>query len=526
MKQENEDIARLLAGDLDEAGRQALAGKIAADPEALKSLGRHAVLDGLLGVALEDELSAARRRGKLTEALQRVDQDDFLSGVQGKIHRRMWRNRLLASAAVLVFGVLAWQVTRPAAGGGMVASVTRLETLNWGDGTPVTAGKALAPGTRLRFYSGLVELDMAGRGKMIVEGPADLELAEPMRSVLHRGRILMRVTEAGHGYRLETPKGSVIDLGTEFGVAVDEHQSVETHVLDGAVDAIPQGGEKVRLGKNDALRFSGGSGERFQADGGEFYTALPPVRTDTSRVVHWPLEAAVGGRDRAEVRGFNGADYDMMFRAMDRGEAPVPTTGVFGRALSFDGKGGFAESDFLGIGGQEPRTVSFWVKVPKDFNLLEGFGIVSWGEFDAPNFGGVWQVSINPLAEDGPVGHLRVGTHGGRIVGSTDLRDGEWHHVAVVLYQASQPDIGKHVLIYLDGELEPISRRALLEVNTRVDDASHGVWLGRNITYTYSEPKTLHGGFFRGAVDEVFIFAGALSHDEIRTLMERNEMPR
>ena len=367
---------------------------------------------------------------------------------------------------------------------------------------------------------------MGGRGRMIVEGPADLELADPMRSVLHRGRILMRVTEAGHGYRLETSKGSVIDLGTEFGVSVDEHQGVETHVLDGEVEAIPDGGKKVLLKKNDALRFNGGNGERISADGGTFYTALPPVRAATTRVVHWPLESAAGDRDVAEVRGFDVPDCDMRFRAMDQGTVPAPTDGVFGKGLAFDGKGGFAESAFPGIGGREPRTVSFWVKVPKDFNPREGFGIVSWGQFEGTNFGGVWQIAINPLTEDGPIGHLRVGAHGGQIVGGTDLRDDRWHHVAVVLYQATQSDIGKHVLIYLDGELESISRRALQEVNTQVKGANHGVWLGRNVAYNVSEPMHHHGGFFRGAVDEVFIFEGALSHEEIRALMERNEVPK
>lgn len=525
MKEEDQDIARLLAGDLDEGEKQALAKKLTDDPDGLRSLGGHALIDGLLGVALEDEFSTERRRGKLMEVLRRTDQDDFLSGVQGKIHRRIWRNRLLASAAVLVLSAVGWIFSRPP-GGNLVASVSRMETLDWGSGTPFTTGKSLVSGTRLRFDSGLVELDMAGRGRMIVEGPADLELAEPMRSVLHRGRILMRVTEAGHGYRLETSKGSVVDLGTEFGVSVDERQGVETHVLDGEVEALPDGGGKVLLRKNDALRFDGGNSERIAADGGTFYTALPPVRTKTTRVVHWPLEAAGGLRDTAEVRGCDVPDCDMVLRSMDQGTLPKPVAGIFGNALSFDGKGGFAESAFPGIGGQEPRTVSFWVKVPVDFNPLEGFGIISWGEFTDSDFGGVWQISINPIEKEGPIGNLRVGAHGGQIVGSTDLRDGRWHHVAVVLYEASQADIGKHVLIYLDGELEPISRRALREMNTRVADASHGVWLGRNVTYTFNAHNHHQGRFFRGAVDEAFVFNGALSRDEIRKLMQKNEMPR
>ena len=339
-------------------------------------------------------------------------------------------------------------------------------------------------------------------------------------------RVLVRANEAGHGYRVETPKGTVIDLGTEFGVAVGDDDHVETHVLAGEIEAIPNGGNKVLLKKDDALLFSGGDGTRFKTDGGSFYTELPPPQHGRPKSVHWPMEATSGGVDRAAVSGFGPGSYDMVLEAMDEGRAPARVKGLFGSALAFDGKGGFAESAFRGIGGQEPRTVSFWVKVPQDFSIREGFGIVSWGSIEAEDFGQAWQISINPLAKDGPVGCLRVGAHGGQIVGNTDLRDGRWHHVAAVLYQASRPDIGKHVLIYLDGQLEPISRRALHELNTRVENAAHGVWSGRNISYKSSWPDHQHGGFFRGEVDEVFIFAGALGQAEIRHLMEKNELPR
>ncbi|MEK7953521.1 LamG-like jellyroll fold domain-containing protein [Luteolibacter soli] len=521
MKRQDEEIARLFAEDMEEAERSALAKRLEADPQALEVLGAHAVIEGLLGVALEDELTAERRHARLMEAVSRADQDEFLSGVQDKIRRHAWRNRIMAIAAMVVLGFSTWFFVGP----GKVASVTRLETITWGGATPLTEGGELKPGTRLQFDSGLVELDMAGRGRMIVEGPADLELAEPMRSVLHRGRVLMRVTEAGHGYRLETSRGAVVDLGTEFGVSVS-NEGVETHVLEGEVEAIPTDGAKVLLKKNDALRFDGNGSARIPADPGSFYTSLPPQRAGSPRAIHWPLEGAGSGSDTAELRGFPGGDYDMNSRAMEPGQKPAEVPGVFGHAFAFDGKGGYAESDFPGIGGREPRTVSFWVKVPQDFSLREGFGILSWGLFEGNNFGGVWQVSINPVEKEGPVGHLRVGAHGGQIIGATDLRDDQWHHVAVVLFEASQPDIGKHVLIYLDGKLEPISRRSLQELNTRTEGASHGVWLGRNITYNQSVPNHHDGGFFRGEVDEVFIFDTPLSQDEIRALKARNEMPR
>lgn len=516
MKPHDENVARLLAGELSESEAAELVRLIGKDPEALKKLGGQALVDGLLGAAMEDEFSRERRALQVMAAVGRADQDDFLAGVQTKIQHGQWRTRVLAMAALVAVGVSVWLFSRPAA----VATVARLETLRWGEGAAVAEGSAIKSGSRLRFESGLVELEMDGKGRMIVEGPADLEFIGAMESRLHRGRILMKVTEAGHGYRVATPKGSVIDLGTEFGVSVGDDSKVETHVLSGEVEAIPDGGTKVLLKKNDALRFDGGAGTRFTTDGSEFYTALPPRGRSTMNVVHWPMEAGDGPIDRAQVKGYGPGDYDMRFQAMDGGAVPESTEGKIGRAMAFDGKGGYGESPFRGIGGKEPRTVSFWVNVPEDFHPREGFGILSWGQFESADLGAVWQVSINPLAAEGAVGRLRVGAHGGQVVGSTDLRDGRWHHVAVVLYEASQPDIGKHVLLYLDGELEPVSRRALRQVNTQIERAEHGVWVGRNVVYTESQPDHQHGGFFRGAVDEIFIFAGALSQQEIRGVMD------
>jgi hypothetical protein len=519
MNGDDEIIARMLTGDLTAEEIRVLVERAREDPDLRARLGAQVVVDGLLGVAMEDEFTTARRHREWMAALEHADRDDFVGGVQRRILHAKWRARLSAAAAVAMLAAAAWLVWRPVP----VGSVTRLETVRWTAGGALAEGSRLKSGTRLKLDEGLVELEMGGRGSMIVEGPADIEFAGPRRSVLHRGRVVMRVNESGHGYRIETPRGAVVDLGTEFGVSVGEN-GVETHVLEGEVEAFPDGGGKVLLKKDDALRFDGGVAERIDADGGSFYTSLPPRRSGVAKVIHWPMEGGDGG-DEPEVRGFPEQDFVLRPSSLEGGRPPAPIPGVFGAAHAFDGRGGFMESDFPGIGGNDPRTVCFWVKVPRDFNQREGFGIVSWGEFTFPQLGSVWQISINPLAEDGPVGCIRVGAHGGQIVGATDLRDGRWHHVAVVLYPAPRADVGKHVLVYLDGELEPVSRRSLVALDTRIDQASHGVWVGRNVAYSSGTPNR-HGGFFRGGVDELFIFDAALSQAEILLLKDRNEIPR
>ena len=234
------------------------------------------------------------------------------------------------------------------------------------------------------------------------------------------------------------PRGAaVIDHGTEFGVSVADDGVVETHVLEGRVESVAGGGARVMLEEDDALRLGPVGGERIEMDAGGFYTSVPPRSASPPRFIRWPLDEGRGLLSRAAVHGLGGGPAEMVFHAIDQGGAPAWVDGVHGAALGFDGKGSYAESGFPGIGGGEARTVAFWVKVPTDFSIREGFGILSWGQHRSEGLGEVWQVSVNPLVEDGPVGRLRVGLHGGQVVGSTDLRDGEWHHAAVVLYGGS-----------------------------------------------------------------------------------------
>jgi hypothetical protein len=198
--------------------------------------------------------------------------------------------------------------------------------------------------------------------------------------------------------------------------------------------------------------------------------------------------------------------------------------GQFGPGLSFDGRDDFVECEFAGIGGTRPRTVAFWVKVPRDFRTTEGYAIVNWGTMEET--GRAWQVSINPMENEGPLGRLRIGVNRGWVVGTTDLRDDRWHHCAVVMYGGHRPDAGTHILLYVDGELEPAARKAVMEISTAIDTArAHNLWLGRNLNYEGENWKVDGGPFFRGCLDELFVFDAALDQTRIQFLMKYNRLP-
>lgn len=519
MKEDDELLARVLAG---EGSPDEIAGILKAadqEPGLKRRLADLAAIDAMLGIAAEDEFSSERRLKKTMDFLREKEQEDFVTGIQGRLHsRRNWSRGVAAAAAAVALLGAGWffMTSRP------VATVVRAETSDWLGGEALKEGSRLKAGSHVSFGQGLVEIKFGKRASMIVEGPADLEMLSKDESYLSRGRVVVRNEPDSDGFQVATSRGSV-RAGSNFAISAGDDSRVEVvsfgrdisfTAKDGAVLPV-RSDESLKLGQDD----KGAAGLNAS-----FYTSLPPRHGGDASFVHWSLDDNSGGRSPVLSRGISGPPVDLHLHGHDGGRPPFPVAGRFGGALEFDGLSSYAESPFRGIAGGDARTVCFWVKVPQDFSSRQGFAVVSWGNFNATNPGAVWQISVNPLVEDGPMGRIRVGTHLGQIVGSSDLRDGQWHHVAIVLYGGLSPDIGTHVLAYIDGDLEPISTRTLGPVRTDVD-ADHGVWIGRNIVDSESTARN-HGHFFRGGVDEVYIIQAALSREEIRQLKDKNTLPR
>jgi hypothetical protein len=297
---------------------------------------------------------------------------------------------------------------------------------------------------------------------------------------------------------------------------------MELHVIEGTVEATANGSRIAqRVNANEALRLSADYNEHLAgADQASFVTTLPPKHKGLPGFIHWSFDdpgTEILNRGRNLV-GANPHLGDLKLRASQTsGSTPSPSVGVFGKALEFDGNGGFAESAFRGIGGSAARTVAFWIKVPSDFTPANGFAVMSWGS--RAESGSAWQVSVNPTENEGPLGRLRIGVNEGPVVGTTDLRDDQWHHCAVVMYGGQKANTSTNILLYVDGNLEPAARKALIPIRTDTDDPRFlGVCLGRNVRSGSQQSVT----GFRGSIDEAYIFDAALGQEEIRRLIKRN----
>jgi hypothetical protein len=126
----------------------------------------------------------------------------------------------------------------------------------------------LVEGQRLTLKSGLVELEFGEGARAILEAPSAFEVRGGNAGYLQMGRLSANVPRRAHGFAVETPLLTVVDLGTEFGVSVAADGVAETHVFGGEIElatkTMPENpspvtkrlvaGEGARIGMTDSRR--------------------------------------------------------------------------------------------------------------------------------------------------------------------------------------------------------------------------------------------------------------------------------
>lgn len=511
-------LAAWLAGEIDPESTRRLLKLCQQQPEFLDKVAHLKSIDRLLRVAMLDAGSEAFVQ-EVAARCEAIDSgDNIVSGVHWRLRWRQWVG--LAAAACLVLGVAVgfWWQLQP------VAVVARLESAQWREGErALQLGDKLGRG-RFAIDGGFVALRFNRGAELLVEGPAEFRLISPDLVRFKTGSAFAHVPEGAIGFTVEGPTGRVVDRGTDFGVHIGE-KGMEVHVLKGLVEA-GRGPTLRPVRENEALQMSAQAVSTIPADAGRFLTKLPPPVTQPIGWVHWAFDENEGELTKSTSAGLDSSDQPARLLTLDNASpGPQWTNGQFGSALSFDGEDDYVQTDFPGIGGSAARTVAFWVKVPRDFQPKNSYAIICWGSAQELTEG--WQISINPKEDEGPLGRLRVARIGGPVIGSTDLRDDRWHHVAVVFYGGRNETVpSTQVLMYIDGELERTVRKGMLNVRTdTIGSNSRKVAFGLNMGPANPNPNRPHTWrVFRGCLDEVFICDAALSQTQVRALMTRNHV--
>ncbi len=438
---------------------------------------------------------------------------------------------LAACLALLAAGVWGLRLARPAERtlrtSKAVAMLNRTADAQWnGRGEIPRLGGPLEPGW-LRLEAGLVQVVFYSGARLVVEGPAELQLISQNEAALHRGRIVVEVPAEARGFRVETPHTAITDLGTSFGLEVKDRRT-QLHLFKGkvklrsgadAADETLQEGSGAVIENGRAHRAIAANPDAFaslfdlqarsvaaearQLD--QWRTACKRLKTDPSLQVHFDFEnVAPSGWQLHNVgdRGAGASDATIVGCQWAEGRWPEK------RALEFHS---VSDRVRLNVPGEfEALTFSAWICVKgldRKINSLfmsDGFAprTVHW-----------------LMRRDGVLGLTVIGPEPRhhQIVASPPVatleKFGMWLHLAVVL-----DGHGKRVVHYLNGA--QVSEHALkIAPPFRIGAAELGNWNAKG--FPEDDPFMIRN--FSGAMDEFCLFSRALEAGEVRALYSQGK---
>lgn len=432
---------------------------------------------------------------------------------------------LAAGLALVATGVWSFWLKQPAkwnrTTNRAVAVLTRAVDAHWDENSAlVRVGGALEPGW-LRLQSGLAQVVFHSGARVVIEGPAELQLVSPTEAICPTGRLLAEVPEPARGFRLKTDQLNVVDLGTAFGVEATRDRT-EVHVFKGKVDLLPETAARQSLGEGQAALARGHTAPQLIPASTATFVSLfefqeRSLAAEAFRYEQWQLANARLNQDPSLVVHLEFQDLgtsDWTLRNTAEGNRSVPDATIVGCQRA---EGRWREKQALEFHHVNDRlrlavpgefralTLSAWVCVKgldREFNSLfmcDGFdpGTVHW-----------------LIRNDGVLGLTVFGPEWGKfqILASppviTREKLGMWTHLAVVVNGRT-----KQVVHYVNGS--PVARQALeLAPPFRIGPAELGNWNAKNGSNL--APGLIRN--LRGALDEFELFNRALSDAEVREL--------
>lgn len=392
---------------------------------------------------------------------------------------------------VLLLGVWIWGGPAPAV---EVARLTDVFEAQWADAaqTPSTEAALLA-GQTLELRSGFATLRFVNGAEVLLEGPATFRLESVAAGWLGRGKLVGRVkTARAHGFTIHTPTVTVIDQGTEFGLAVDEVGHTEAHVFKGKVETrlMANGraaGDILRVDAGQAVCVDQGTGRltRMVPRTDAFVRTIPDAPAEYTRTVlatqpdslwaYWRLEeypvALRGAPTVARNAAVTGTRNDALWGGKDLVPRCVPLSGLAGprpqdgflglhadnRAAQFTGMREEDGADMLQVGSiwlkgreaadrtldVETQTIAFFLKTSQNATDSRLYVAHPDNEHDFQIVMSEGRLGVTTL-DDSTAQTVMTAAH---------YNDDQWHHVVVV----RNGDLAVNARLNVDGQLVPMA---------------------------------------------------------------------
>jgi hypothetical protein len=445
--------------------------------------------------------------------------------------RRLVQALALAACLILTAaGVgIAW-LRQPATGIGTtstaIAMLARAVNARWAEGAaPLRVGSALEPGW-LRLESGLAQVVFYSGVRLVIEGPAELQLVSLSEAVCPTGRLLAEVPPPARGFRLKTDQLSVVDLGTEFAIDATRART-EVHVFKGKVELNPGTAAERSLDAGQAAVVRESAAPRLMAANAAEFTPMfefhqRSLASEAIRYDQWRLTSARLNQDpslvvRLDFEELSASDYTLRNAAANNRSVPDATIVGCQR-----GEGRWREKQALEFqsvndrvrlavpGEFEALTLSAWVRVKgldRKFNSLlmcDGFepGTIHW-----------------LIRNDGVLGLTVFGPGSGnfQILATPPVltldQFGMWLHLAVVVDGEA-----RQVVHYVNGSA--VSRHALkLGPPFQLGAVELGNW---NAQSDHAPAPFLIRNL-SGSLDEFELFSRALTDAELGELYAKGK---
>ncbi|MBT8038443.1 MAG: hypothetical protein KJO21_12960 [Verrucomicrobiae bacterium] len=499
-------LSRALDNDLTAEEFATFEQQLASSPEARARYLEAVDLHNLLDLELQAKLPVQLGTSNVVD-VQRIIR---------KQKRKSMRIAALAAAAVLIIGLVSLRLIMVAERAPTLAFTTAPGsefTLTHDLGDSETEGMIMDKGSRLQLSRGTVELTFASGVRSIIKAPADMTLHEDDTLFLNRGTAWFEVPEKAIGFTVKTKDLIVVDLGTEFGVLSKPNDYDEVHVIKGKVrvNALGIRKESTTLVANEARRNDPiGRLDTIAAKPSVFWKSL----SELPPYLHWSFDQ----NDKFDVKGSHPAIKEMVITPSPSHSPPELVQGKHGSALSLNGKQQGLLTNWTGIyGADRPLSAAVWVRIPKGLDLTGYAAIVGWGIPKDSKAKWKFFVRHDNIA-DAPTANISMGTYRGRYAGETRLDDNQWHHIAVV-HHGIHPDTGApDIALYIDGQQEVLSH-SNSPVNSKNFNEIQAVKESPD-----AKPMAIGIGpvpqdvTFRGLIDELYIFDGAISYETIKSL--------
>lgn len=416
-----------------------------------------------------------------------------------------------------------------------VAVLSRLVDIEWNDENVYEVGDALPPG-RLAIKSGWAQVEFFCGATVVLEGPAEFELASSTLARIHAGRLRAQVPPAAIGFTIETNDMRVVDLGTEFGLMVSP-EGANVHVFDGEVELHDQpsrdeGKTKQMLTAGQAVsRKANGDWAASDSDAEQFVSIeqleSQEIGRQKRRLLHWQAWSQKLREDPRLIAYYAFDDNGGWQRRLtsDIGNSPQLDGAIVGAgrlagrwpgkgALEFKRSGDRVRVNIPGEFGS--LTFACWTRIDSLDRWYNSLFLTDGYEQGEPH----WQILDS--------GQLFFSTRFTKTKGKGPSHQpilskpfwnpslsGKWIHLATTYNVETQK-----VTHYLNGKMlsEGTIPDDLAVQTTRIGKASIGNWASPNKPDAHYAIRNLNG-----SIDEMTIFAAALTPEEILDFYENGK---